>query len=152
MTEDDKKFSRVWKDLVGRKEFQPSSEESGEKPGASPRGGVERRKMPRVRVLSALQGYGVDVESNVVVRDVSLGGFAVESPIPFRIGDEHTFLFSTADGRETIVRCECKHARASQAGGTQTCIAGFQFLPGQQDSLQIIIEVYQRLRERQREK
>ena len=137
---DDRTFSRMWKNLTGRKASQVPSPE-----------GIERRRMPRVRVLSALHGYEVDIETNVIVRDVSLGGFALESPIAFKVGSEHTFLFSTVDGRETMVRCECRHARTSTTGGgAPNCVAGFQFLPGQQDSLQIIVEVYQRLRERQR--
>lgn len=140
MADEDRPISRIWKNLTG----------TG---GAQPKGGVERRRVPRVRVLSALQSYGVDIETSVSVRDVSPGGFGVESPIAFTLGSEHTFLFATADGREAMVRCQCRHVRQSQSGaGTDKFVAGFEFLPGQQDSLEIIVEVYQRLRGNQSEK
>ena len=114
---------------------------------------MERRKLPRVRVLSALHGYGVEVEAAVNVRDVSLGGFACESHIVFTTGTEHTFLFTTSDGRETMVRCQCRHARSTKmADGSATCVAGFLFLPDQEANLQVLIEVYRKLQDRQRGK
>ncbi len=101
-----------------------------------------------MRVLSALEAYGVDVNVKVVVREVSPGGFSVASPVPFAVGEEQTLLFSAADGSETMVRCTCRHSRTLESGGAMTCVAGFQFLPGQDASLKIIIDLYAQLRRR----
>jgi hypothetical protein len=147
-------FSKAWKKLLGRGDDGrvPSPAEKGARPATPQRkAGIERRRLPRVRALSTLYGYAVELEAKVEVREVSVGGFSAESPVEFVAGSVYTFLFSIADGTETMVRCECRHTRASQAGGTPRYIAGFQFLPNQEDSLRIIVDLYQRLRARQPE-
>ena len=102
-------------------------------------------------MLSALEGYGVELDAKVTVREVSLGGFSVESPVAFSVGSEQTFLFSTPDSRETMVRCVCRHTRATGTTGTTLCVAGFEFLPNQDANLQIIVNLYDRLRRRRPE-
>src|SRR5262245_42096021 len=95
-------FNRLWRSLGGRGE--PSAPEQPKPVRSRPaaeRPGPERRKLARIRVLSALQGYGVELDTKVIVREVSPGGFSVESPLAFAVGMDYTFLFSTADGTET---------------------------------------------------
>ena len=106
---------------------------------------VNRRRMPRLRVMSTLYGYGVELDLKVTIREVSLGGFSVESPIPFPIGAEQTFLVTTADGRETMVRCKCRHSHTTDSQGATVCVAGFEFLPQPAENLRIIAETIERL-------
>lgn len=140
-----RKLGRLWKSLVGQREPTPRPHPESQSPAPS-NAGIERRRLPRVRVLNALHGYGVEANARVTVKDVSLGGFAAESTVAFDPGSEHTFLFTTADDRETMVRCECRHARTTEISGVTTCVAGFQFLPDQEENLRIIVDVFQRLR------
>jgi len=106
---------------------------------------IERRRLPRIAVLSALDGYGVDLDLKVTVLEISLGGFSVESPEPFVVGSEHAFLFSAADGRETMVRCQCRHVKMSGGLGKPTYIAGFEFLPQPAENLELIADTVARL-------
>ena len=141
-------FTRLWSSLTGQ---ATPAKDAAPGPASQPdrtRTGVERRRFPRARVLSTLQGYDVDADASVNVLEISLGGFSVESPVMFEVGSEQTFLFSTAEGAETMVRCVCRHTRDTQASGPR-CVAGFEFLPGQEASLEIIVQVYERLRRRQ---
>jgi len=110
-----------------------------------PRLPAERRNDPRVKAMSLLHGYWVELDMPVRVIDISLGGFAVESPIPFPIGSEQTFLFSTGDGGETLVRCECRNSRTTEVAGKTACIVGFKFLPQPEEDLQILADTVQRL-------
>ncbi len=137
-------FDKLWKSLAG------GSETARPIPASPPphkaHAGAERRRLPRVKVLSSLEGYGVEVATKVTVREISLGGFSVESPVTFPNGSVQTFLFSIGDGTETMVRCECRHVESVGANGTVSCIAGFQFLPNQDESLQMIVNLYRELR------
>lgn len=105
---------------------------------------AERRRSPRVKAVSLLHGYWVELDMPVRVLDISLGGFAVESRIPFPTGSEQTFLFSTGDGRETLVRCECRNVRTTELDGETISVAGFQFLPQPEENLTVVAETIRR--------
>ena len=141
-------FTRLWNSLTGNAtpaEGQGAGATSHPERGT--RTGAERRRYPRARVLSALEGYDVGAGASVNVLEISLGGFSVESAVMFEVGSEQTFLFSTAEGAETMLRCVCRHARGVQVTGPR-CVAGFEFLPDQESSLKVIVDVYERLRRR----
>jgi hypothetical protein len=61
------------------------------------------------------------------------------------VGSEHSFLFSTADGRETMARCQCRHVRMAGGLSTPICIAGFEFLPQPAENLELIADTFARL-------
>ena len=140
-------LTRFWNSLTGQ---ATPAENQGPaarvQPEPAARTGAERRRFPRVRVLSALAGYDVDGEASVNIVEISIGGFSLESGVMFVVGSEQTFLFSTGEGAETMVRCVCRHARPARVKGEAGCIAGFEFLPGQESSLKVVVEVYERLR------
>jgi hypothetical protein len=106
---------------------------------------AERRQFPRVKVMSMLHGYWVELDLPVTIRELSLGGFSVESAIPFPVGFDHTFLFSAADGRETLIRSCCRHSRMEETDRGTTCVAGFEFLPQPEEQLKIVVETVRQL-------
>ena len=110
---------------------------------------VERRRSPRVAVMSRLRGYWVELDVTVTVREVSLGGFSVLSPVPFPIGSQQSFLFSTVDGRETLALVECRHcAPAADPRGRNIYLAGLEFQPQPADNLELIVETLQTIASR----
>ena len=110
---------------------------------------VERRRYPRVAVMSRLRGYWIELDVIVTVREISLGGFSVLSPVPFPIGSEQSFLFSTVDGRETLALVECRHcALAPGTGGQTAYLAGLQFQPQPADNLSLIVDTLQTIASR----
>ena len=95
--------------------------------------------------MSRLRGYWVELDVTVTVREVSLGGFSVLSPVPFPVGSEQSFLFSTVDGRETLAFVECRHCApaADTRGAATVYLAGLSFQPQPADNLSLIVETLQ---------
>ena len=104
----------------------------------------ERRKNPRVQLLSDLYGCVVPLDLPVLVRDVSRGGFRIESECPFPVGSEHSFRFQTG-GRPTTVVALCRdiervnyssHGRSNRA---PQYVAGFEFQPQPAENLRRVL-------------
>jgi hypothetical protein len=150
MTDRDRQgFLARLKGVFGRRATQPAAAANTATPAGSPKpkspSRAERRHQPRISVMSMLGGYGVEQDVKVTIREVSAGGFSVESVEPFPVGGEQTFLFSTNDGRETLVRAVCRHANMTEIRGTRVCVAGFQFADQPAEHLAIITETIDRL-------
>jgi hypothetical protein len=47
------------------------------------------------------------------VRNISLGGFAIESPWLFQSGEEHELEFTLRDGRQVTIRARAIHSVAA---------------------------------------
>jgi hypothetical protein len=142
-------FTRLWNGLTGRQVHASGSPSGSPARQGAQRSGAERRRHTRVRVLSALDGYEVELDTKVSIEEISVGGFSAESPLVFAVGSAQTFLFSTGAGIETMVQCVCRHVKLMDGTGGVKCVAGFEFLPNQEDSLQVIVDLHQRLRQRQ---
>jgi hypothetical protein len=129
--------------MTGSRAADPAPQKPADGAGRKP--AHEQRRHPRIRIGSSLYGYGVEGDVSVTIRDVSQGGFALESPVPFAVGAEQTFLFTSADGQETLVRCQCRHARmTTSAAGAAVCVAGFEFLPQPEENLKVVLETIRR--------
>jgi hypothetical protein len=63
---------------------------------------VERRQSSRIRIFGDLHGRVVQADVLVVLRDISAGGFAIESPQMFEPGIEHTIELSAPTGKQLI--------------------------------------------------
>jgi hypothetical protein len=86
-----------------------------------------RRRFPRVRGRRNGEQL-LRVQPPFQLRDISGGGFAIESPTTFRIGRAYRFDFMLSGrGRVTVravaVHCASQKPRSSEAG----YIAGFAF-------------------------
>jgi hypothetical protein len=81
-------------------------------------------------VLGLIDGLIVPLDVPLVVRDLSLGGFSVQSPSPFMPGARHHFRF-TAATREAVVldgvAVHC-HLVKPEASGQVSYMTGFEFL------------------------
>ena len=102
----------------------------------------ERRRNPRVELLSELYGCVVALDLPVLVRNASRGGFFVESACPFPIGSEHSFRSQTFGVRPTTVVAVCRHTqRLSRAGSEPRYAAGFEFLPQPNENLRRVLAI-----------
>jgi c-di-GMP-binding flagellar brake protein YcgR len=102
----------------------------------------ERRRFPRIRVFQELQSRVVPLEDEFRVHDISLGGFAVESPIGFTPGTEHQFEFTMTDGRQAVLRATSVHClRINLGDQSPTYFAGFAFERIHAEDLQAIEEL-----------
>src|SRR5688572_21084135 len=116
---------RLWKGVTGRTRQADAGPADSPAQTRTQRALGERRRHPRVRVLSALEGYEVQLDAKVNIEEISAGGFSARSPLVFAVGSAQTFLFSTGAGIETMVQCVCRHATLVEGTGGVKCVAGF---------------------------
>lgn len=68
------------------------------------------------------------LDDGLRVQDISLGGFAVETPLGFMPGSEHAFEFTTTDGQQAVLRATNVHCmRINRRDGHAVYFAGFAF-------------------------
>jgi hypothetical protein len=90
---------------------------------------AERRTAPRLEVLSQFHGHLVPFGVPLRVRDVSAGGFSIESSVPFPVGARHEFRFTTASGQEVRIAATVMHTQPAGADAeSPTYICGLAFL------------------------
>lgn len=79
--------------------------------------GLSRRRWPRIDVGGRLQAQIALLDLAMAVRDISRGGFAVESPVRFAHGESHELLIHTSAGETFHVRARAVycHARRDRA-------------------------------------
>jgi hypothetical protein len=95
----------------------------------------DRRRDLRLQILGQLSGQLVPLDVSFAVRNLSAGGFAVESPIRFHTGTSHEFRFILADGRTLKVGGETVHCMRVRTPGTDArFLAGFRFVANTEDA------------------
>jgi hypothetical protein len=96
---------------------------------------TERRHSPRIEILGRLHGHTVAFDVPVEVREISLGGMAVETGIPLVEGAVHEFLLTLGDGSTVELTGRVMHSRlVSEEADPQTYVSGVQFLDEQPDA------------------
>ncbi len=86
---------------------------------------TDRRRHPRVTVT---QPGGPAVQAPFTLRDISRGGFCLESQKPFQTGQRELFEFSTPAHPSVTLAGTVRHClRINHADGTSTFLAGFEF-------------------------
>jgi len=89
----------------------------------------ERRRSARVEILGRLHGHDVSLDVPVTVREISLGGMAIETPFSFSPGAMQEFRLTLGDGAYVVLRGLAKHCRSLGASGsTLAYLTGFQFV------------------------
>jgi hypothetical protein len=71
---------------------------------------AERRRSPRMEILGRVRGHSSPPGSPIYVREMSLGGMAVEAPFELTVGMVHLFRLRLGDGstvelRGRVLRC-----------------------------------------------
>jgi hypothetical protein len=102
----------------------------------------ERRTTPRLEVLGQLHGHLVSLSVPLVVRDLSAGGFSVESVVPFPPGARHQFRFNTAAGADIVIEAVVVHSRpVAPLGGVTRYATGFAFCHDSEDTAHAVDEL-----------
>jgi hypothetical protein len=89
----------------------------------------DRRRAPRIEILGRLHGHAVSLDVPVTVREISLGGMAVETSFPFPVGAVHEFRLTLGDGSQVHLNGRVMHSRNTSApGGESAFLTGIQFV------------------------
>lgn len=112
---------------------EPAPPSVAPEPAASPERrdvmGRERRRSPRVELLGLVSGRLLRPGTPIVVRDMSLGGLATETPFPFERGTIQELQLTLGDGAAVDLRARVMHCRNIAAEGEQPrYFTGFQFV------------------------
>ncbi len=92
-------------------------------------GVIDRRRSLRVEILGTVQGHLVSLDVPISVRDMSLGGMAVETSFPFEVESLHGFQLELGDGSWVTLRAQVRHCRNLAAPGDQPLyVTGFEFV------------------------
>lgn len=94
----------------------------------------DRRRAPRVQLLSRLHGHTVSLDLPVRVVQISLGGMAIETAVPFPVGAVHVFNLTMGDDSVTELTGRVMHCRNTAAdSATPLFTTGIQFVEGESD-------------------
>ena len=63
----------------------------------------------------------------VRVRDISAGGVATESAMPFTVGSRHLLKFTTGSGAEVVLTATVVRGMGASAGPRRVFLTGFEF-------------------------
>jgi hypothetical protein len=90
----------------------------------------ERRRTPRIDVGGRVRGHLEPSAQEVIVRDLSLGGFLIESPSAFPVDAVHHFRIALENGQwVTVLTAKSVHCRPRTAPGNGlTYLTGFVFV------------------------
>ena len=89
----------------------------------------DRRRSPRIEILGRLHGHSISLDVPVSVREISLGGMALETAFPFPVGVVHEFQLTLGDGSQVQLNGRVMHSRdASTPGGQPAFLTGIQFV------------------------
>jgi hypothetical protein len=81
----------------------------------------DRRRSPRLQVLARQN-------MPLVVREISLGGCSVESPVPFAANAVHSLTLEVGDGSLLVIRAKVVHTRRDVAAdGGVVYVTGLEF-------------------------
>jgi hypothetical protein len=105
---------------------------------SAPQDRSERRRFPRIAVRSPLRAATDRPAEDVTVRDVSEGGFLVETASPFPIDAVHAFRVRRPDGTfVTMLVARCVHCRRHpDPVAPPIYLAGFAFVDPTGDTAQ----------------
>lgn len=108
--------------------------------GAAPAAVDDRRRSPRIELLSRLHGHSVSLDLPVRVVQISLGGMAIETAVPFPVGAVHQFRLTLGDDSTTDLTGRVMHSRnTAPADETPVFTTGVQFIDGEADDASQVV-------------
>ena len=106
---------------------------------------VDLRKTPRIDVRHRLRAQLVSLNRRVVMRDFSLGGFAIESDEPIPAGT-HIVRIQEGERWSVTVTAASRHAQSTEReDGTTRYVMGFEYADQSADTQQTIRVLFERL-------
>jgi hypothetical protein len=104
---------------------------------------IDRRHNPRIEILGRLHGHTVALDVAVNVREISLGGMAVQTSVPLVVGAVHGFLLTLGDGSTVELSGTVIHTRRVGADddAPEPWVSGIQFIDDEEDAADVIEKV-----------
>ena len=89
---------------------------------------TERRHSARVAILGRLHGQAIALDVPVKVQDLSLGGMAIETPVPFPVGAEQDFGLTLGDDSTVLLKGRIARCLDASREGRPLFRIGVEFI------------------------
>jgi len=90
---------------------------------------LDRRRAPRIELLGRLHGHSVSLDLPVSVLEISLGGMAIQTGLPFPVGAVHVFRLTLGDDSTVELNGRVMHCRnTAPTEATPVYVTGLQFV------------------------
>jgi hypothetical protein len=90
---------------------------------------IDRRRSPRIELVGQLHVTSAMPEQAIDVREISLGGMAIETVAPFEVGTVHAFRLTLGDESTVELFGKVMHSRpVDPAEGKAAFVTGIQFV------------------------
>jgi PilZ domain len=90
---------------------------------------IDRRRSARVEILGRVHGHSVSHDAAVTVRELSLGGMAIETAFSFPVGAVHQFKLTLGDGAHVLLSGQARHSRpVTSPNASARFVTGFEFV------------------------
>jgi hypothetical protein len=86
----------------------------------------DRRRSTRIEILGRIHGRVASLEIPVTVREMSLGGMAIETPVAFPAGAKQHFSLTLGDGSAVLLSGVVRHCR--QLSDAPAFLSGIEFV------------------------
>jgi len=95
-------------------------------------GPSERRRIRRLLIIDwlySLQSEPLTLETPVVIRDLSLGGFSIEGRVQIPTGEEHAFRFTDEERSSFVTSAISVYSAPVSEANEQLYLTGLKFQP-----------------------
>lgn len=89
---------------------------------------IERRQYPRLEILGRIKGVVRPLDVSITLLNLSLGGFLMQTPMEYHVGEIHEFQFTMDDKEPLIVRARIAHAMRATVDHEPVYLFGLEFV------------------------
>jgi PilZ domain len=108
---------------------------------------IDRRRSTRVEILGRVHGHSVSHDAAVTVRELSLGGMAIETAFSFPVGAVHQFKLTLGDGAHVLLSGQARHSRpVTSPNASARFVTGFEFVDDAADGSPTVGDLMDKIR------
>jgi hypothetical protein len=89
---------------------------------------IERRRYPRLEILGRIKGVVRPLDVPITLLNLSLGGFLMQTPMEYHVGEIHEFQFTMGDKEPLILRARIAHAMRATVDHEPVYLFGLEFV------------------------
>ena len=88
----------------------------------------ERRRHPRIEILGRIKGAVRPLDVPITLLNLSLGGFLMQTPKEYHVGEIHEFQFTMGKKEPLVVRARIAHAMRATVDHKPVYLLGLEFV------------------------
>jgi Tfp pilus assembly protein PilZ len=100
----------------------------------------ERRRYPRIEILGRVRGAVRPLDVQITMLNLSLGGFLMQTPMQYQIGETHEFQLTMAQKDPIVVRARIAHAMPVTVEHGPLFLFGLEFVETGERASKLAIE------------